>query len=1197
MTQTFSDTAAAYFAATTRCPRCDTALVRVGICVSCRADVSGDAAVEVRRASLEVVEAIRMRQLAIDALPTVAYKAPAPIPSLPVVARPAGDPREGSQISVQSVLAVVGAGLLAIAAIVFTFFNPGLTNFDTRTAIIAVTTVIFLGGAWLLARAKLQFSAEAVGALGMVFVALDVWAFSSLAPTSISPYVFAGIGTLVSAAAMIGIASLARIRSWLWLGLIGLEIAPAWFGYAVGTAWSVLIGHLGVAFVVLAVHEVAKLMRGRFGTELRSERMTASIVEVIAVSVVSLQTLTLLADTVQVSVVYLALTLLALLSARNHFARFWSFLSGAFFGAAFIVLSFSSQLPVGGWHATLPPLLGAVALAITAIALRLRTARHKLDLRAGAVVIGGMSAMLAATVFATAIAFAQYILPFRDPFAHDFELGATAGLAAAALGLLSARVFAPTTIGMRLRATTLLLAICFGGAALVTFAGWHGFPPGTRVAIALGCAVVLSRLLSLLLPLVDAPRTVRLPLIIGVHLLVLEAAIVAWNSNPLSIIGGAAVVAALVPLALTVPRVIRPVYTAVGFAYALIVFAHALSLTQLETVAILCLTTTLASVTALAVTLLRRIPARHWYAILAVTSLPFVVGVVSVLFERSGWTGLSTLVTFALALTLLVSRRPGLSTVLRTIAAALLVPALAVAVICIGAQLLVSSGSPVTLPIIAVIVACALPSTQLIEAALVRHGLASPDARLARIAIEASSLVTAVFAVFLALVRSAAGLNISFLVLLIIGLGAAASGYVTHRRYPWIVAAAAWTGALWCGWGILGVSVIEPYILPPAIAATLVGAIAVVRKLPGIGLYAVGLACAVVPSLAVLAIWGNGGSTPWRAYGLLAASAVLIALGGVMSRRQSGSQFGMLATPTLLVGMAAAAGGPTQAVRWAWGLDPLSNSTTAFVMTAVLTLSAVSAALAAIAGRYLITPARLVKTQWRWVYVPASVYLVVGPIAAERSGWFVVWTLWLLTLALLALMIVTVLRASRRPTALPPVWVTFVLAWIVAVVGWSDRALRVEAFSLPLGLALLAVGIIAMVWPSESKATLTSWPVGYSGSWRLLTLGIVVTFLPSVLATGTDPQTLRAVLVIAMALVAILIGSLRKLGAPFVLGIVVLPIENITIFAVQAGHSISPTSWWITLATAGAVLLVIAVTYERRTTGEKGVAARLRDLR
>jgi hypothetical protein len=121
--------------------------------------------------------------------------------------------------------------------------------------------------------------------------------------------------------------------------------------------------------------------------------------------------------------------------------------------------------------------------------------------------------------------------------------------------------------------------------------------------------------------------------------------------------------------------------------------------------------------------------------------------------------------------------------------------------------------------------------------------------------------------------------------------------------------------------------------------------------------------------------------------------------------------------------------------------------------------------------------------------------------------------------------------------------------------------------------------------------------VGYAGSWWLLAPGIVVTILPSVLATGTDPQTLRAVLVIALALIAILVGSLRKLAAPFILGIIVLPLENITVFAVQVGQSIGAAPWWITLATAGAVLLVVSVTYERRDTGDRGVAARLRDLR
>jgi len=106
-----------------------------------------------------------------------------------------------------------------------------------------------------------------------------------------------------------------------------------------------------------------------------------------------------------------------------------------------------------------------------------------------------------------------------------------------------------------------------------------------------------------------------------------------------------------------------------------------------------------------------------------------------------------------------------------------------------------------------------------------------------------------------------------------------------------------------------------------------------------------------------------------------------------------------------------------------------------------------------------------------------------------------------------------------------------------------------------------------------------------------------VALLPSILATGTDPQTWRAILVLGLALVSILIGSLRRLGAPFIIGLIVLPIENVVVFAVQVGRSIGATPWWITLATAGAVLLVIAVTSERRSAGQKGVAARLRDLR
>jgi hypothetical protein len=187
-----------------------------------------------------------------------------------------------------------------------------------------------------------------------------------------------------------------------------------------------------------------------------------------------------------------------------------------------------------------------------------------------------------------------------------------------------------------------------------------------------------------------------------------------------------------------------------------------------------------------------------------------------------------------------------------------------------------------------------------------------------------------------------------------------------------------------------------------------------------------------------------------------------------------------------------------------------------------------------------------------------------------------------------------------RPVSLPPVWFIFGLAWCTAVAGWSERELRVEAFSLPLGLALLAAGVIAMR-PASNGITgvrpgWTTWPNRFHGSWRILTPGIVVTFLPSVLATGTDPQTWRAILVMSLALTAILVGSVRRLAAPFILSLSVLPIEIIVVFMVQIGQTINPLLWWITLATAGGVLLVIAITSERKGTEGAGITARLRDL-
>jgi hypothetical protein len=1250
MSRPWSDRVAAQLLNTSICPRCESTDLSGGVCSTCGADLQTPAAVEVWQASVAAASAIQRRQTAIDRLPTSARvpalvgggaPPPADIPPPPPTAQ-ATVPTSaggGSQVSLQSVLAGAGAGLFAVAAIVFTFFNPDLTDFGTRTVIVAVVTALFLTGAWLLAHRGLQFSAESVGALGVVFVGLDVWSFSETAPPSVSGYAVGAAGTVVASIGLLLLARGARVRVWLWSAVLGFVITPALLGYAAANSWVSSVGHLGVALAGVGALALLHRLGRPFARQLGAERVTVTVLQILALASVTIGVLFLTGPSpiwagLGRCALLGSLAIAALLSTRYAAARFWSFNCGALVVAAAAALVFALDLADPVWYVALAPLAAALALA----ALRLvppSPAVRPAELRWGATTLAMMAA--APAVLSAVLQLLgpgiELMLGWRDRgtasaysdvVGGDLGLAAILGLSFFAAGLWL--LFRGVHGAARLDAVDApprpsagsLVALWTAALAVVTFAGWAALPHVARVSASLALAVGIC-LVLLRVPRARAlPSSERVPLILAAHVLVLLAACLSWIDRSLTVPTGAALVAVLVAVGLTMSPRFRFLYVGIGYAYALGIFATGLSDAGIETIPLLCLTTTAASLVTLAATLTDWVPVRSWYAMLVVTAVPFLFGVGSVLTVRSGWTALSTAVTFALALALVITPRQGLTWMLRAAAAALLVPSLAVVIVSLGAEVLAVSASPVTLPLIALVVACVLPSRNLIADGLRRRGLAEADIRGSVLSIEISSLLTAALAVLLALVRDAAGLGTTFLVLLILGLGAAATGYFAHRRYGWWTAGVSWTGALWCVWAIAGVDVVEPYLLPPALAAMTVGFVLTARRATAIGLYATALSCAVLPSLAILALVGSGSATglagqiPWRAFGLLVGAGALLVLGWALSRRPEPSRLHGLAVPTLLGSVTAAAAGAVQAVRYGSGRDTLDLASDEVVMLPVIALSIAATAIAGVAAGVLLaspgrralagaSPAGRWFTRPRWLYVPASVFLVIGPIAGIRPGWFPIWTLWTLSAALLALMLVTVARAGRRPTTLPPVWFTFLLAWATAVAGWSERELRVEAFSLPLGLALLGAGILAARAAPSSEAqgrqptSLNSWPIGFTGSWRLFAPGILVTILPSVLATGTDPLTQRAILVIALALAAILIGLLRRQAAPFLLGLVVLPVENAIVFMVQIGRSISAAPWWITLATAGAVLLVIAVGYERRSA-QRGVAARLRDL-
>jgi uncharacterized membrane protein len=989
-----------------------------------------------------------------------------------------------------------------------------------------------------------------------------------------------------------------------------------------------------VAFAALAVISAIPLMAPRFDGSLQSERMAIATIQIVAtVAVLAEMWRISSSDTTQywltITAVLTAVAVLAVLATRQLAPSFWSVVAGAAGMAAAVGFPFALDLGAQGaavWYLTVTPAAGATALlGLNALAPKGRALRRQFFL-GGVLTVAALS-VLWPVLFAVQVGAVTVLsslggsdsavsgfLPADGVVATVLGLGAmSAGLGA--FSVLTRRTGAVRTEITQSRAAVLKLAEATGSIALwlaalagLTSACLPAFALWSRIVIALCLAIAVSIAFVAVPRIRNASLTMRLPLLAGSHLAVLLAAVYSMADDRVTVWAGIGIVAGIAAIAQTVPRKLRFLHVGAGYAYALFVFATALDQLGVGIIAVLCLTTSIASIGAIAATFLRWVAPPAWYAILVVTSVPFMIGVVQVVFERSGWTALSTALIFLLALTLLMTRRAGLGIVLRAIAAGLLVPSLAVVVVCLGAQVLLGSASPVTLPVIAAIVAVVLPSTGLIGSMLAKRGIGSRDATAARIALEASTLLTGAIAVMLALVRVAAGLPTTFIVLVLLGLGAGGASFWAKRRYGWWVAAAAFTGALWCLWALAGVDVLEPYLLPPSLAAATIGMILTARGAHAVPLYATGLVVAVAPILLILAVSGTGAAAlaPWRGYGLVTVSWLLLGLGVLLGRGSSAraESLRILRAPTLGVAIAAGAAGAIQGVRFGLGFDAVETGGVPLVLLC-FGIGVAGALPAAAAARSIrsIAPDASPLARTRWLYAPAALYVAVATWTAIERDWFTIWAMWSLMLAYLVAVVVIAWRLRTHPTSLPPVWFIFAIAFVTAIVAWSPRDLRVEWFSLPLGLFLLAAGAVvlhtASKHPDESRTiggTISSWPAGWNGSWPLLAPGIVTMLSASIIATFTDPQTWRAILVIVISLIAILIGSSRKLAAPFLIGIIVLPIENVLVFLVQIGRGIESMPWWITLAVVGAVLLIIAVTYERRAGEEGSITDRLRDL-
>lgn len=223
-----------------------------------------------------------------------------------------------------------------------------------------------------------------------------------------------------------------------------------------------------------------------------------------------------------------------------------------------------------------------------------------------------------------------------------------------------------------------------------------------------------------------------------------------------------------------------------------------------------------------------------------------------------------------------------------------------------------------------------------------------------------------------------------------------------------------------------------------------------------------------------------------------------------------------------------------------------------------------AAAVLVLASVYVAQVHRVVEMP---AHVAAFAVIVSAPTASRLAEACLVWGV------ALGLTVFGRLRAPWRSEWL----VRLGLAGVLEVAAlWaqliSADVTAVEAYSLPVAGAALLIGFLAM----RRDPALSSW-VGYGPA-------LVAAFGPSlavILPVSGDP--LRRLLLGTAALAVVLAGAVRRRQAPVVIGGAVLIIA--ALHEVTQVWSVLPL--WLPIGVGGAILVALAITYERR----------LRDLR
>jgi hypothetical protein len=464
--------------------------------------------------------------------------------------------------------------------------------------------------------------------------------------------------------------------------------------------------------------------------------------------------------------------------------------------------------------------------------------------------------------------------------------------------------------------------------------------------------------------------------------------------------------------------------------------------------------------------------------------------------------------------------------------------------------------------------AAALPVSNMIAAsvAVVCLGLAaavhawpgrlSNDPR--RTAVEACTACTAVVAV--AVLEISAAWSDLWLVLLLLGVGAAAIATTDGRaRLGW-VSGVLLTGSTWARLDMADVDVVEAYTLPPAAALIGLGVLqrrpARTATRPSALLSGGGLA--LVPSVIAAA-----GGSPVRPALLLTTAGALAAAGWASTRRPS---LQGLAAPALLAATGVAAA--TTGVRVASTLIrlPLAPVPWTDVETWSLPAAALVATVAWIAGRETAVPEPV-----RRGLAPLVTLVAAAPSlgAAAFGGAWSSWRAGAVLAVAAGVALVTPWLDGRLAAGVR--WSCVAAAALAVGVGLRlDVTAAPEWWTTPFGVLLLALGAYALRRRTRP------------GSWRALGPGLAASLLPSLYLATTTAYQARIVALAVVASGILLAGARLRLQAPTLIGAGVLAVHlPVQVFPVMADIYRAVPAWAV-LSAVGLAVLLVGATYESR---------------